>query len=59
MIGFFPIEFGCHHDYYWINRPRIGWWVNEPGTYVVTMDVANALNGMPRIIYPGELSNGR
>jgi hypothetical protein len=58
MIGFFPIEYGCHHDYFFENDPRIGWWVEEPGTYVVTMDVANALQGMPRIIYPGESSNG-
>ena len=59
MIGFFPIEYGCHDKYNFENEPRIGWWVEEPGTYVVTMDVANALEGMPRIIYPGELNNGR
>lgn len=58
MIGFFPIQYGCHHNYYFENDPRIGWWVEEPGTYVVTMDIENALKGMPRIIYPGELSNG-
>ena len=59
MIGFFPIEYGCHHKYSFEDMPRIGWWVEEPGTYVVTMDVTNALSDMPRIIYPGESSNGR
>ena len=59
MIGFFPIEYGCHHKYSFLEIPSIGWWVEEPGTYIVTMDVANSLTEMPRIIYPGEPSNGR
>lgn len=58
MIGFFPIEYGCHHSHVFVNAPRIGWWAKEPGTYVVTMDVTNSLKDMPRIIYPGEKGNG-
>lgn len=58
MLGVFPIQYGSHDVEHYDEIPTFGWWIEEPGTYTLTMDIKNACKQAPRIIYPGEIDNG-